>query len=173
MACHKANSDLPYIFCCNSTISMGAHCDVDSSHPPICPPRTFECAYMLGGGCCPVGTQCSPNGCIEFEGNGTPRPITSTYLTTVSPAIMSGSVKASKSHGSGQSATKIDTAIVITTITIVVGGPMMPTATILKYGPVAQRGRGFHNAKIGWWQETFSHSILGMLVVVALGMLLL
>ena len=80
---------------------------------------TTECDRQTGGGCCPQGTICSPNGCIQISG----------------PSIISSSVAATGASSP--------------TPTLGDGGPTLmktvteqpaATATVVKDGEVAQSG---------------------------------
>jgi hypothetical protein len=52
------------ILCCNATSLK--FCDYSSHNSPSCVAGTTQCSALAGGGCCPNGTLCSQNGCIQF-----------------------------------------------------------------------------------------------------------
>lgn len=94
-----------------------------------CPPNTVPCPVEMSGGCCPDISQCSPNGCLEFEPGYSPsddpakattetRPLTMTFQTPVAP---------------GQSEVLAEAS---TTVTEQVGGDVRVTATVAKDGEV-------------------------------------
>ncbi|KAB5585946.1 hypothetical protein GE09DRAFT_1277382 [Coniochaeta sp. 2T2.1] len=40
-------------------------CHPSFQFPPVCPPGNKHCDHTLGGGCCPEGTTCVPDGCVK------------------------------------------------------------------------------------------------------------
>jgi hypothetical protein len=84
MNCHSTTITTSGLICCPPD-APASQCQV-SNLPPKCPSNSQECSADVGGGCCPDGTACSPNGCIEFLGSGTPPPTTSTITTTYTTA---------------------------------------------------------------------------------------
>lgn len=44
---------------------MTDECVVSEEHPATCLANTTQCGRELGGGCCPEGTTCSPDGCLQ------------------------------------------------------------------------------------------------------------
>jgi hypothetical protein len=89
MTCHTTPFTISGVYCCNSTNSMSANseCQVNIAAPPVCLPDTHICDDATGGGCCPTGLICSPNGCIQIKGPSTiespPSDPTSTGQSTV------------------------------------------------------------------------------------------
>ncbi|KAH6885886.1 hypothetical protein B0T10DRAFT_608312 [Thelonectria olida] len=49
------------IYCCADKDA----CIASEKHPPQCVAHTTQCGRGLGGGCCPEGTICSPDGCLR------------------------------------------------------------------------------------------------------------
>ena len=68
--CHPSPFTFSNVYCCNATSST-ATCAVTPSNLPTCPPSTFACSQSTGGGCCPTGLICTPNGCLEIHGPST------------------------------------------------------------------------------------------------------
>ncbi|KAF5004483.1 hypothetical protein FDECE_9026 [Fusarium decemcellulare] len=59
--CRKTKWSPSGIYCC----AMSDECIVSEEHPATCAANTTQCGRELGGGCCPEGTTCSPDGCLE------------------------------------------------------------------------------------------------------------
>ncbi len=121
MSCHSTPYTNSGTFCCNSTASE-SECQASQSQPPKCPALTFECTAVVGGGCCSNGTACSENGCIEFDGSGTPAPITSTYVTTIIHTAASKAIGPSPSGQLAEAGTNLMVTTITTTVTMVIGG---------------------------------------------------
>lgn len=121
MFCHSTPYTNSGTFCCNSTAS-DSECQASSSRPPQCPPSTFECAAVDGGGCCSNGTACSENGCIEFDGSGTPAPNTSTYITTSIETTASKAMDTSSSGQQVETGANLMVTTITTTVTMAIGG---------------------------------------------------
>ncbi|VTO84598.1 unnamed protein product [Fusarium graminearum] len=51
------------IYCC----AQSDECIVDEEHPAVCAVNTTQCGRDLGGGCCPDGTMCAPDGCLSIQ----------------------------------------------------------------------------------------------------------
>jgi len=66
MTCFHTSTTYDQIFCCKPDTPKG-DCSTGLSGPPKCLPGTIECSQAMGGACCPIGTSCSPNGCIEIN----------------------------------------------------------------------------------------------------------
>lgn len=71
MKCHESKWSPSGIYCCEDE----SKCIVSEEHIPSCPGKSKQCVRELGGGYCPPGTTCSPNGCLEivekdFQGKG-------------------------------------------------------------------------------------------------------
>lgn len=138
------------VYCCNATESFDCH--PSASKPPLCANGTSECSVKLGGGCCPSDTQCSPNGCIEFDGIDEPSPITSTIvtlLTTTMAATLSRYTQ-TQTPISVETDSLQSVQVITTTVTMVIGGVTTPTATVLKEGEVAQKAEGYLASKLQW-----------------------
>ncbi|CAM1509970.1 Fc.00g003050.m01.CDS01 [Cosmosporella sp. VM-42] len=61
MLCHESKWSPSGLYCCDDE----EKCIVSKEHIPSCIGKTTGCGQELGGGCCPHGTTCSPNGCLE------------------------------------------------------------------------------------------------------------
>ena len=51
------------VYCCGDP----SKCIVSESHIPSCIAGTVACEHSMGGGCCPAGMTCSPDGCLAVE----------------------------------------------------------------------------------------------------------
>ncbi|OBS27560.1 hypothetical protein FPOA_01502 [Fusarium poae] len=51
------------IYCC----AQSDECIVDDEHPAACAVNTTQCGRDLGGGCCPDGTMCAADGCLNVQ----------------------------------------------------------------------------------------------------------
>jgi hypothetical protein len=122
MVCHSTPYTTSGTFCCNSTDSDN-ECQASATNPPRCPSASFQCTEDVGGGCCPDGTACSPDGCIEFEGSGTPAPITSIITTTRTYMTASKVDGSSSNNKQTQSSPNHQVTAVVSTYTMVIGGP--------------------------------------------------
>ena len=106
MTCHPTPLTNSKIYCCNSTETK-LECDGSWIAPPRCMPSYNACLAEEGGGCCPMGTRCSPNGCITITGPTTVGGITGleapTDLVTVTeiPAATATGVKQGEVAQSG------------------------------------------------------------------------
>jgi hypothetical protein len=121
MSCHSTPYTTSGTFCCNST-ATDSECQGSSSRPPQCPLSSYECAAVVGGGCCLNGTTCSENGCIEFDGSGTPPPITSTYVTTIIHTTVSKVIGPSSGGQQAETGANFMVTTITTTVTMVIGG---------------------------------------------------
>ncbi|RSL63930.1 hypothetical protein CEP54_004975 [Fusarium duplospermum] len=65
--CHETKWSPSGIYCC----AMTDECIVSEEHPATCLANTTQCGRELGGGCCPEGTTCSPDGCLQQLESGT------------------------------------------------------------------------------------------------------
>lgn len=167
MTCQSTDFTTSKILCCNST-SLDLPCQFDHLHPPQCPHSTFECAYLVGGGCCPIDTQCSPNGCIKFEQYGNPILTTYTFTATVTSSIALDGLKES----AGTTTNHIAVSPTITD-TVTISRLATPTTTAVKDGEVAQRGAGAHVARFGLCLKAFTCPSVDMFLLVAMWMALL
>lgn len=121
MSCHSTSYTTSGTFCCKST-NFDSNCQASPSFPPRCPPSSFECAAVVGGGCCSNGTACSENGCIEFDGIGTPPPFTTTYFTTITSTAASRAIESSSIAPQAETGTNLIVTTITTAITMVIGG---------------------------------------------------
>ncbi|KAM5342969.1 hypothetical protein ACJ41O_013935 [Fusarium nematophilum] len=62
--CHETEWSPSGIYCCG----MSDECIVSEEQPATCVANTTQCGRELGGGCCPEGTTCSPDGCLQILG---------------------------------------------------------------------------------------------------------
>jgi hypothetical protein len=122
MSCHSTAYSTSGIFCCNSN-AVEFDCQPSAAKPPRCPASSFECAAVVGGGCCLNGTACSENGCIEFEGTWTPLPVTSIFNTTITHTTAFKITRPSSASELTQSSGGQILVTVTSTITMVMGGP--------------------------------------------------
>jgi hypothetical protein len=129
MACFTASFTPSHIVCCANTSS---HCDYPDSKPPECLAGRIQCSADAGGGCCPEGTSCSPNGCIQALA---PSIITSSQGPTQSVANTGPVVT---SPFSQPSQTMVESSPTIITQTLVEAPAT--TITVVKQGEVAQKG---------------------------------
>jgi hypothetical protein len=123
---------------------------------------------MVGGACCPKSSQCSPNGCILFNGDDSPPPITSTYVTTITSTI-----PASVSNYGDLDVFSASITVKTSTVTAVWAGAITPIATGVKEGEVEQKGKGSKSVNLGSWAKGSWKSSLGMLALVAGWMVML
>lgn len=69
-------------------------CHPTFEYPPICQASTQHCNTTQGGGCCPVGTTCTAEGCTDVIEFVFPPPISSDLLPTSStvpdPGVTAG-----------------------------------------------------------------------------------
>jgi hypothetical protein len=128
MFCYPTPFTPSKIFCCNSTSKSDCHSS--NAYPPKCLNNTFECSKETAGGCCPHGTICVSNGCIEItgpsiiSGSSTAKPTAGSYV--FSSTIVDGSA----ASGSG----------LMTVSTFTVTERPAATSTGVKQGEVAQNG---------------------------------
>ncbi|CAG8979313.1 hypothetical protein HYALB_00002436 [Hymenoscyphus albidus] len=127
--CFEAQFTPSMIVCCRSF--SFSHCDYSASKPPTCISGTIQCSADTGGGCCPVGTVCSPNGCIQVLS-----PSTVGTLATSSSAVPGSVFPGSSSQMLPSQAGNPSTSPITKTIT------EAPAATVtkVKQGEVATAG---------------------------------
>jgi hypothetical protein len=61
-------------------------CQLTFENPPICQAGTQHCNYTQGGGCCPLGTTCVPEGCTDVIEFVFPAPETASAAVSTVPA---------------------------------------------------------------------------------------
>ena len=83
MSCRPTTLSSSDIYCCNSTWTH-RECEGSGSALPKCSPSHFACLVQEGGGCCPLKSLCSPNGCIMTTG---PTIISSLIATSTATFI--------------------------------------------------------------------------------------
>lgn len=122
MSCHSTAYTTSGAFCCNSNAAE-YDCQSSTTNPPKCPASSFECAAIVGGGCCLNGTACSENGCIEFQGTWTPLPLTSVFTTTITHTTALNTARISSASDLTRSNEAQILVAVTSTVTMVMGGP--------------------------------------------------
>ncbi|KAB5582620.1 hypothetical protein GE09DRAFT_274858 [Coniochaeta sp. 2T2.1] len=69
MSCYLTSLSQSNIYCrppIPSPITPStSFCHPSFQFPPICPPGNEHCNHTLGGGCCPDGTTCALEGCVD------------------------------------------------------------------------------------------------------------
>ncbi|KAK7751018.1 hypothetical protein SLS62_007003 [Diatrype stigma] len=160
LACFETEFSPSGIVCCG----VDDPCDVTEDSPATCVEYTVPCKRSQGGGCCPQGTDCSPEGCVDVylaapglqsTLPGTTAittattttaartvPTTGTSLLPAVPDIISALTQVSLSSSSSSSKTTKAPSVggggdVATTVTAT-KFPDAVTVTTIKFGEVAQ-----------------------------------
>ena len=150
MICHPSKFTPSKIFCCNSTAPESA-CRESLFHPPKCLSSTIECSAATGGGCCPKGLICSPNGCIQIK--------------------QSSIVGLSADHptASGTDSIKGSTTIMMKTVTVTQSPAS--TATLTKEGEICQEGVAVKKSMVFTFRVPYVSASVLVCIAALMGML--
>lgn len=163
MVCFPADLSPSGIVCCHDGDD---NCEVTEDKPAICVEYTFPCTKEQGGGCCPQGTKCSPQGCTDVYIAAPDLPLpsppgTSTLTATTMPATPAMPTP-------GITAAPTDIATTATKF------PDAVTVTTIKFGEVAVRSRGAGILQPGFGLSCWSATALeGVVLVFALVFMIL
>lgn len=114
MSCYLTALSISNIYCrpplpAPITQQSQPGCHPTFEHPPTCQAGTQQCNNTQGGGCCPLGTTCTPEGCADVIEFVFPSPATapaaSPGLLPTSSTSSSDTALATSGAGTLQSAT--------------------------------------------------------------------
>ena len=132
-------------------------------------PNTFQCSGETGGGCCPNGSQCSPNGCLQISGPSIIEASSTYSLTSETTSPISGSYTYSSSVVGSISSGGLGPGVIIVTNTVT----QIPaaTATMVKEGEIAQNGAATRGSVVLTLYLPYSCAWVLVCVAALMGML--